>query len=195
MSTDYLAPTTELEAVNAILAAIGETPVGTLSGALPVDASIALTRLRAKSRGLQSSGWSFNTDERFTLPVDSDGRVPIPRNALNVDACDDNDFITRGSFFYDRKNHTFFIHRPIAADVVRFLPWSDLPEYARQYIFTSVARTFQDQMLGDEALHQYTQDDERLAWVGFLDAESRNADLNVLTDSYAVSRIIRRRAR
>jgi len=193
MSTDYLAPTTELEAVNTILAAIGETPVGTLSVALPVDASIALTRLRAKSRGVQSSGWSFNTDERFTLSPLADGRVPIPRNALNVDASENNDYVTRGSFFYDRVRHTFFIQRDIVADIVRFLPWNDLPEYARQYLFTSVCRTFQDQMLGDESLHQYTQSDEQLAWAAFLDAEGRNADFNVLTDSPTVGRILRRR--
>lgn len=193
MSTDYLAPTTELEAVNTILAAIGETPVGTLSGTLPIDASVALTRLRAKSRGLQSNGWSFNTDENFILNPEIDGRVPIPRNALNVDASENNDLVTRGSYFYDRVKHTFILKQNVKADIVRFLPWTDLPEYARQFVFTSVARTFQDQMLGDESLHQYTQEDEKAAWANFLDSEARNADLNVLTDSRSVSRVLRRR--
>lgn len=193
MSTEYLAPTTELEAVNTILAAIGETPVGTLLGALPIDASIALTRLRTRSRGLQSSGWSFNTDEGYTLAVDNDGKVPIPRNALNVDATESNDIVTRGDFLYDRANHTFVIDEEVVVDIVRFLPWEDLPEYVRQYLFISTARTFQDQMLGDESLHTYTEKDEKLAWVAFLDAEARNADFNVLRDSSAVSRVLRRR--
>lgn len=195
MSTDYLAPTTELEAVNIILAAIGETPVGTLSGALPVDASTALLRLRNKSRSLQTEGWSFNSDDGFTLPKDNAGKVPVPVNALNVDATDSNDYVVRGQFFYDRTNHTFFINKDIKADIVRFLPWDDLPEYARNFVFISVARTFQDQMLGDESLHQFTQEDERVAWASFLNSEARNADLNVLTDNYTISRIFRRRSR
>lgn len=193
MSTDYLAPTTELEAVNEILAAIGEAPVGTLLGALPIDASTALNRLRSRSRGLQSSGWSFNTDEGYELAVDGDGRVPVPRNALNVDATETNDIVTRGQYLYDRVNHTFNIGQSVKVDIVRFLPWEDLPQYVRQYLFIATARIFQDQMLGDESLHQYSSQDELTAWAAFLDAESRNADLNVIRDSWSVGRIVVRR--
>lgn len=195
MSTDYLAPTTELEAVNSILAAIGETPVGTLSGALPIDASIALTRLRSASRGFQSQGWSFNTDEGFTLSPEVDGRVPVPRNALNVDATETNDYVVRGAYLYDRVRHTFDIGKDVKVDIVRFLPWNQLPEYVRQFLFISTGLTFQDQMLGDESLHTFTQDNVVLARVALLDAESRNADLNVLSDSYSVGRVVRLRAR
>lgn len=193
MSTDYLAPTTELEAVNEILAAIGETPVGTLSGALPIDASMALTRLRARSRGLQAQGWSFNTDEAYTLAVDNDGKVPVPRNALRVDAVDSYDYVTRGGFLYDRVNHTFVIDEDVSVDIVRMLAWEDLPEYARQFLFIATARLFQDRMLGDESLHNFTETDEKVAWTAFLDSEALNADLNVLRDSFSVSRVLRRR--
>jgi len=193
MSTDYLAPTTELEAVNEILAAIGEAPVGTLSGALPVDASTALTRLRSRSRNLQAQGWSFNTDEGYTLPADNDGKVAIPRNALNVDPVDNNDLVVRGQFIYDRVNHTFVIDDDVEVDIVRFLPWEDLPQYARAFLFVATARTFQDQMIGDESLHQFTATDERMAWAAFMDAEARNADHNVIRDSWSVGRVVRRR--
>ena len=37
--------TTELEAVNIMLAAIGESPVNTLTGTLPVDVKLAQTTL------------------------------------------------------------------------------------------------------------------------------------------------------
>lgn len=193
MSTDYLAPTTELEAVNEILAAIGEAPVGTLQGALPIDASTALKRLRSRSRGLQASGWSFNTDYAYTLPKNAQGKVPLPVNALMVDPVDDLDIVPRGQFLYDRVNHTFVLNKDVTVDIVRFLPWEDLPEYARQFLFISTSRTFADRMLGDEALHQYTADDEKLAWANFLDAEARNADLNILRDSWSAARVIKRR--
>jgi hypothetical protein len=195
MPTSYLAPTTELEAVNEILAAIGETPVSTLSGSLPIDASMALTRLRSRSRGLQMQGWSFNTDDEYTLAVDGDGKVPVPGSALRVDPVNTNDYVVRGSFLYDRIEHTYVIDEAVDCDVIWMLPWDDIPEYARQYLFIGTARTFQDRMLGDESLHQYTAEDERIAWGVFLECEAQNADLNVLTDSYSVNRVIRRRPR
>lgn len=189
----YLAPTTELEAVNEILAAIGETPVTTLSGALPIDASMALTRLRSRSRGLQVQGWSFNTDNEYDLAVDGDGKVPIPASCLRVDPTETNDYVQRGSFLYDRVEHTYVIDEAVTVDIVWMLEWTDLPEYVRQYLFIGTARTFQDRMLGDEALHQFTADDERAAWALFLECEAQNADLNVLSDSLSVSRVLRRR--
>jgi hypothetical protein len=195
MSTDYLAPTTELEAVNEILAAIGETPVGTLSGALPIDASLALTRLRSRSRGLQMQGWSFNTDDEYTLAVDGDGKIPLPTTTLRVDPCNTNDYVQRGLWLYDRIEHTYIIGEDVDVDIVWMLPWTDLPEYVRQYLFIATARLFQDRMLGDEALHQFTAADEQGAWALFLECEAQNADLNVLSDSYPVSRILRRRSR
>lgn len=193
MSTAYLAPTTELEAVNEMLATIGEAPVGTLTGSLPIDASTALQRLRERSRALQASGWSFNTDEGMSLAAQEDGRVPLPRNALKADFPDNPDYVVRGGFVYDTSNHTFTIGTNVTADIVRFLPFDDLPEYARQFIMIAAARRFQDKMLGDEGLHSFTLQDERQAWASFHDAEADIADLNVLSGSTSVQRIIRKR--
>jgi hypothetical protein len=192
---DYLAPTTELEAVNEILASIGETPVSTLSGSLPIDASMALARLRSRSRGLQMQGWSFNTDYEYTLAVDDDGRVPLPAATLRVDPVEDNDLVQRGLFLYDNVEHTYVIDEDVDVDLVTMLDWDDLPEYVRQYLFIATARVFQDRMLGDEALHQYTADDERGAWALFLECEGQNADINFLRDSYSINRVVRRRPR
>ncbi len=48
--------TTELEAVNTILSTIGESPVNSLTGTLPVDATTALNVLDEISREVQSAG-------------------------------------------------------------------------------------------------------------------------------------------
>lgn len=60
-----LAATTELEAVNAMLAACGETPLadGTdLSTATQADVQMFLNILRNITREVQSMGWRFNTE-------------------------------------------------------------------------------------------------------------------------------------
>lgn len=65
-----LALTTELEAVNAMLSAIGEPPLpaGTdLSIATQADVVMALNLLRNTTRDVQSMGWKFNTEHGFQL--------------------------------------------------------------------------------------------------------------------------------
>jgi hypothetical protein len=57
-----LAPTTELEAVNAMLASIGEAPIDTLDSATQADVVMAINTLRNTAREIQSMGWRFNTE-------------------------------------------------------------------------------------------------------------------------------------
>lgn len=59
--------TTELEAVNTILSTIGEAPLNTLTGSLPVDGTIAKNVLSEVAREVQSQGWHFNTHNKVTL--------------------------------------------------------------------------------------------------------------------------------
>lgn len=65
-----IVPTTELEAVNAMLAAIGEAPLpaGTdLATATQADVGNALNILRNSTREVQSMGWKFNTEFGFEV--------------------------------------------------------------------------------------------------------------------------------
>jgi hypothetical protein len=57
-----LAATTELEAVNAMLATIGESPIADVDTATQADATIAINTLRDVVREVQSMGWKFNTE-------------------------------------------------------------------------------------------------------------------------------------
>ena len=65
-----LTATTELEAVNAMLAAAGESPLpaGTDLGTVTQpDVAMALTILRTNSRDVQSMKWKFNTEFGYEL--------------------------------------------------------------------------------------------------------------------------------
>ena len=62
-----LATTTKLEAINSMMTAIGESPVNTITQATTTDVSIALSILENVSREIQSQGWFFNTDLKYTL--------------------------------------------------------------------------------------------------------------------------------
>ena len=62
-----VAATTELECINIMLAAMGESPINSLTGTLPVDARIAQSTLTEVNKSVQSEGWSFNTEIDVTL--------------------------------------------------------------------------------------------------------------------------------
>ena len=61
--------TTELEAVNTILSTIGEAPLSTLTGSLPVDGTTAKNVLNEINREVQSAGWQFNSHYKVDLTI------------------------------------------------------------------------------------------------------------------------------
>ena len=126
-----LAPTTELDAVNEMLATIGEAPVNQLDNLGLTDAATARNRLYDAMRRVQKRGWYFNTDYATTLPPDVTGNVWLPANALKVTFVrfsKGKGLTQRGTQVYDAVNHTLTFSAPVTADVVTMQPWDQLPE-------------------------------------------------------------------
>ena len=111
-------PTTKLEAVNTLLATIGESPVNSLTSGL-VEASLAEQTLDNVSRDMQSTGWAFNTDLTFQLTPNASNEITLPANCLHVDttslrSSSTSDLVQRGMRMYDRIKNTYTITRPCA---------------------------------------------------------------------------------
>ena len=68
---------TELEAVNEILASVGQAPVTTLDQTNP-DVAIAYDALINTSRQVQAEGWTFNKEYSYPLDVDANKNVVVP---------------------------------------------------------------------------------------------------------------------
>lgn len=66
MSLSNITPTTELEALNAVLKSIGEAPVDLLESEQP-DVQTSLLALREATREVQSGNWRFNTQHAYRL--------------------------------------------------------------------------------------------------------------------------------
>ena len=82
----FIAATTELESVNIMLAAIGESPINSLTGTLPVDARLAQATLTETNKDVQSEGWSFNTEIDVTLTRDAVSKqIALSTDVLRVD--------------------------------------------------------------------------------------------------------------
>ncbi len=187
--------TTELEAVNAMLAAVGEAPINTLLGDLPATIQIAVDLLRDTSRKIQAKGWSFNKEEEYELSRNGDDEVQLPASCLSCDLTierGDVDLVQRGLYLYDRKNHTYELDFNPECTIVFFLPWDELPEAARNYIKVKAARIYQDQTVGSEGHHRYTQQDEAEAYADFVGADAEAEDATIF-DNWDVGSIVSRK--
>lgn len=188
--------TTELEAINLMLAGIGESPVSSVDDNGVVDAVLARMQLRATSRRVQERGWHWNTDPGMVLPrTFPDGFINVPANTLKVDSTSpdqDVDVVQRGTRLYDRRSHTYSFETALTVNLVSLLPFNELPEAARQFITIASARKFQEDRVGSTESSGFNRRDELMAWSALCDAEAETADYNVLSDSYSVARVLDR---
>ena len=180
-----VAATTELECINIMLAAIGEAPINSLVGTLPVDAVIAQRTLTEVNKEVQTEGWSFNQEFNVVFTRDGSNQVAIATDILKIDTnvYDHStlDVIQRGLKLYDRKNNTYVFDEDLTCHVTYFRNFDEIPEPARRYINIKAARIFVDRTVGDDGLRTYTAQDEARARSILMDTDLSNADHNVLT--------------
>ena len=191
------ASTTNLEAVNTMLHTISEAPVNSLTGTLPLDASLAKNTLSEINREVQSAGWKFNSRYDYTLSLDTDSKIPLAANIMRVDL-DINkyspgtyDVIKQGDFLYNLVGNTFTFTKALDAKVILYLDFTDLPENARRYITIRAARIFQDRTIGGNNLHNFTSVDERNALAVLRQEEAETADHSIF-NNYDTWNIINR---
>lgn len=180
--------TSELDAINIMLATLGEAPINTIESeeGIPPDVAIAKNTLEEINREVQSRGWSFNTEEKIKLIPSEEGEIALPANCLGFfPSLFDNALIQRGNRVYDKFKHTYNIGRDIEADVILLLNFEELPEVAKRFITIKAARIFQDRALSSEVLYKITSKDEQIAEVALI---SFNAELernNINQDPYS----------
>ena len=190
--------TTELEAVNTILSTIGEAPLNTLSGSLPVDGTIAKNVLSEVAREVQSQGWHFNTHINVTLTRNTDNKIPLATNVVRVEidprkySKGDYNIVQRDTFLYNlAKNEETFDRDFENATVVYLLPFNEIPEQAKRYITIRSARIFHDRTLGANTLHKFSQEDETKALSILKQAESLTGDYSIFDTPEQAYTIVR----
>lgn len=178
-----IAPTTELDAVNEMLAALGESPVTTLSGTLPQDVTIARQILDRTSREVQARGFWFNRETGVELTPDGSSNLLLADAIIKVDS-PYKDVVERSvggvRMLYDRGTNLYTFTAPLKVDLVRLFDFAAIPESARRYITVVAARRFQNRFLGDRDAAAYTKDDELEAKAELLSDECENDDANML---------------
>lgn len=196
MPTDQisdLVPTTELEAINAMLEDAGESSVENLTAPLQANVERALSIIRRLSRGVQSRGWHFNTVRNTVLTRDdNDGySIAAPDNALRIrktvsDEQRTFDFSHRQNGLWNNLTNSDSFDgdeyvNGVRVDITYALDFTDLPEVARQLIVIMSARRYQEKTLGNADLSEFSSKDEALALQNLIDAEGLLEDTNSLT--------------
>ncbi len=197
MPTPSYAKSTELDAVNAILMSVGESPVNTLTTQSP-EVAIAQSTLRQVVREVQSEGWVFNTEYEVEFSPDSNDQVVVSDAVLQIDInrykhYDNYDVIIRtetvGSTttrkLYDRYTHSnkFPDESTIYADVVWMYSFEDMPQPFKDYCTSRATRIANTRMVNDPQMAQVFQQDEVIARSLALEYDTKQADYNIFNNS------------
>lgn len=140
----------ELEAVNEILAAIGESPVSTLSGDSNTDVVSARRILNKINKREQSKGWSFNIDEDYLLyPDEYSQLITFMPNYLRVVATGSSSpYVNRGGYLYDRVNKTDRFPGPVSVQLVTLTDFEQMPEVFKSLVVAMAAKEFNISFFG-----------------------------------------------
>ncbi|AHI30274.1 hypothetical protein AU14_17520 [Marinobacter similis] len=174
-----IGPMTELDAINQMLAAIGEAPVNSVGTGLS-ESRLAQLQLERTSREVQSVGWYFNT-ESYKLSLNNKSECQLPRNTLKVDTQDTN-FVQRGGVLYNRRSQTTKFTSAQTVTLVLGLEWLNLPETAKRYIVIKAGRKFQADFIGSPTLNQFHAQDEAQALYDLKQEELEAGNYNLFNN-------------
>ena len=190
--------TTQLECVNTMLSTIGESPVNSLSGVLPLDASTAVNILNEVNREVQSAGWKFNTSWKVSLNRDVNNKLVVGADVLHIEfnhlreSKSSYDPVLRGNYLYNLAGETFTWTKDFEyVTVFYLLDFENIPEQARRYITIRASRIYHDRTLGSQSIHKFSIQDELGALALLKQTESDTADHNIF-DSLDQHQIINR---
>lgn len=154
-----------LDAINEMLAAIGESPVNTLEDSQNVDVANAIKVLDKINKQVQSKGWTFNTNRHAILNPDYyNKKIKWQDDFLYIVGRDGTQYVQKGDYLFDFRRQSYTFDHPIMVEVIREVDFDYMPIPVRNYIVARAARIFQMQTLGDDSLDAHLSELEQSAW-------------------------------
>ena len=183
MSSSSISRLTELNAINEVLAAVGQAPVTTLDQTNP-DVSIIQQTLKNVSREVQSEGWHFNKEYNYKLTPQTDQTIAITDNMLQVDLSQrhhaSKDVVRRDGKLYDKwkepRKDAYKFDGDVYADIVWYFDWLDLPVSIQDYIIARTTTISSTRLVGDPAQYQILQQSEASKRANALEYDCNQAD-------------------
>ena len=184
MAAQTTSELTELNAVNSILGAIGQTPVQSLDLENP-ETSFVYQLLQECNRDVQDEGWVFNREDYYPLTPNSVGEIHIPANVLRMDVSENDVYYTsnvvrRDGKLYNKQDHSYTFKNTIHFDIVWFLPFSDLPSVFQRYITSRASGRAATQLVSNPNLAQLLASQEAQTRAACLEYECNQGDHNMM---------------
>lgn len=152
----------ELDAVNMCLGTKGIEPVDTINAGDVEQASI-LNALNATDLEVQMAGWAWNTNYNQSLALNTSGHAPLPDQTLLVRAAYWGGrliaAVQRGTELYDSLNNTLVWTSVPVVDVTFRVPFTDMPQAARNYIAVLAGHRWQAKTLGSPVTIRITSEE------------------------------------
>lgn len=151
---------TTLQAVNIILSGLGDTEAETLENP-SADIALAISMLNRVTEEIQLTGWHFNREEDYLLIPDKEGIIHIPSDVHRIifhGNC--HRYIKKGNRLYDLEKGSYNIGKHVRADVIRILPFEEMPLTFQHYASVRAARKYQNNTLSSNVIRSFQEQDE-----------------------------------
>tara|TARA_Y100000361_G_scaffold133284_1_gene131402 strand:+ start:780 stop:1475 length:696 start_codon:yes stop_codon:yes gene_type:complete len=204
MADTTTASLTELQAINRMLAAIGQSPITQdgLTNAANPDVAIAQETLYEVSRQIQSEGWAFNKEYNVIFSPNTSGKIEIlpVLGIMQIDASEFNyrgnpsrsqyyqtstsgavtnanmDLIIKNNFLYDKRNKTDIFQQPVQCTVIYYRVFTACPPAIQYYIVDAAAARLCQRIIGDPQMYQMLQQRTEEARTYALQYETEQGD-------------------
>jgi len=180
MADSSKARITELQAINRMLAGIGQSPItqAGLDNAANPDVAIAKETLYEVSRQIQSEGWAFNKEYNVILSPNTDQEIRIADDVMQVDASNmtyrgrdsrsnyyqtdtygmvanaNMDVIIKSGYLYDKRNKTKKFQKPVQCTVTYYRTFENCPPPIQYFISDQAALVLCQRVIGDSTMYQ-----------------------------------------
>ncbi len=160
---------TTLQVVNKCLATMGEAPLNSLSENHGFRGA-AVRCLNEANQQTQSRGWWYNTEEMELVPSPDDGGIYLPGDVTRVNFgfvsvtridCGQwqGRYVQRGRRLYDVVDGTYVIAETLRAQVIRKIPYEEVPDCVAELIAAEAVLKFQSDYDGDNNRRSELQQD------------------------------------
>lgn len=186
--------TAELDAVNEVLASIGEPPVVTLDDETNADVANAQRILSKINRQIQSRGWTFNIEEGAVLTPDlNTGMIPYSPNYLSLMSTGGaSTLVNRSGYVYDKSTGTDEFTGSLSVNLITLKDYDEMPECFRSWIVAKASRQFNARFFGAAEVEASLQEEEREAQMRCFEYELDYGQFNMLDGDAFVQGLLTR---
>ncbi len=153
----------ELEVVNDCLASMGESPLNTILEPHEFKSSAQRALSKANKR-IQQEGWWCNLEAATLTPSPDTGHITLPGDCLKWQSGVRNAHLgfaeskpwlgQRGLRLYDLRARSYVITETVTGELVREIPFEDLPPVLSAYISAEAVLRFQSDFDADNSKRQ-----------------------------------------